>query len=235
MSKSDKSASFRETVLENARETQGEKPQPLRERHRRVPSVDHLPQRRQHYYNTAGQRTYAPSSDHSGHDLSNKTETFPTKETLDQIEAEDAEAQPISNPSNAFTRHERRKDLSQSSLDEWDAKVHDSPPQRHAERDVEDYGMRDNDDDYRSRTNSELRDYFVESNGIEREVIQHEICRYLGNDATVRALSYTTKDVCSFIKLLPAVLTSNREEKDILSELTCLSLRYVSPVLPSAD
>ena len=49
----------------------------------------------------------------------------------------------------------------------------------------------DVDDDYRG---SKYNDYFVPGIGIDREVIQHEICRYLGNDATVRP--YTNKDVC---------------------------------------
>ena len=69
----------------------------------------------------------------------------------------------------------------------------DPPPRRRAEREVVDYDMRDNDDDYGNRANSKYNDYFVENTGIDREVIQHEICRYLGNDATVRP--YTNKDV----------------------------------------
>ncbi len=47
------------------------------------------------------------------------------------------------------------------------------------------------DDDYRGST--KYNDYFVPGTGIDREVIQHEICRYLGNDATVRP--FTNKDV----------------------------------------
>lgn len=69
----------------------------------------------------------------------------------------------------------------------------DPPPRRRGEREVVDYDMRDNDDDFRGPASSKYNDYFVESNGIDREVVQHEICRYLGNDATVRP--YTNKDV----------------------------------------
>lgn len=67
----------------------------------------------------------------------------------------------------------------------------DDPPPRRRGEVVEDTDMRDYDDDY-GRGNK-YNDYFVESTGIDREVIQHEICRYLGNDATVRP--YTNKDV----------------------------------------
>ena len=33
---------------------------------------------------------------------------------------------------------------------------------------------------------SRLNDYFIDKNGISREVIQADICRYLGNDALVK-------------------------------------------------
>ena len=38
-----------------------------------------------------------------------------------------------------------------------------------------------------------MNDYFVDGSGIEREVLQHDLCRYLGNDATMRRYR---KDVC---------------------------------------
>ena len=41
---------------------------------------------------------------------------------------------------------------------------------------------------------TKYNDYFVPGTGIDREVIQLEVCRYLGNDATVRP--FTNKDVC---------------------------------------
>ncbi len=41
---------------------------------------------------------------------------------------------------------------------------------------------------------TKYNDYFVPGTGLDREVIQHEICRYLGNDATVRP--FQNKDVC---------------------------------------
>jgi hypothetical protein len=67
----------------------------------------------------------------------------------------------------------------------------DVPPGRRAREVVESAPPRDFDDDYRS---NKYNDYFVPGIGIDREVIQHEICRYLGNDATVRP--FTNKDVC---------------------------------------
>ena len=53
---------------------------------------------------------------------------------------------------------------------------------------------RDYDDHDDLPRGNKYNDYFVPGSGIDREVIQHEICRYLGNDATVRP--FTNKDVC---------------------------------------
>ena len=50
------------------------------------------------------------------------------------------------------------------------------------------------EDEYDQPRSTKYNDYFVPGPGIDREVIQHEICRYLGNDATVRP--FTNKDVC---------------------------------------
>ena len=48
--------------------------------------------------------------------------------------------------------------------------------------------------DYGQSHSTKYNDCFVPGTGIDRVVIQHEICRYLGNDATVRP--FTHKDVC---------------------------------------
>ena len=58
------------------------------------------------------------------------------------------------------------------------------PPRRQREV-VESYNDRERGGKY--------NDFFLERTGLYREVIQHEICRYLGNDATVR--TYKHKDV----------------------------------------
>jgi hypothetical protein len=42
----------------------------------------------------------------------------------------------------------------------------------------------------REEPSSRYQDYFLPSEGIHREVIQYDICRYLGNDATVRPYSH---------------------------------------------
>jgi hypothetical protein len=39
-----------------------------------------------------------------------------------------------------------------------------------------------------------MNEYFVPRDGIDREVIQSDICRYLGNDALVRPGTYETPD-----------------------------------------
>ena len=70
-------------------------------------------------------------------------------------------------------------------------------PQREREREVYDSrgAPRDDYDDYGRGSNRQgygMNEFFVDGTGIEREVIQHDICRYLGNDATVRKYS---KDV----------------------------------------
>lgn len=67
------------------------------------------------------------------------------------------------------------------------------PPSSRRTREVVDLAPpREYEDDYRS--GKKYNDYFVPGTGLDREVIQHEICRYLGNDATVRP--FTNKDVC---------------------------------------
>ncbi len=76
-----------------------------------------------------------------------------------------------------------------------------APRRREREREREVYDSRgaprDTYDDFgrgAARPGYGMNEYFVDGTGIEREVIQHDICRYLGNDATVR--KYTNpKDV----------------------------------------
>ena len=57
---------------------------------------------------------------------------------------------------------------------------------------VNTFRVGDGDDDH--PRGSKYNDYFVEGTGLDRDVIQHEVCSYLGNDATVRP--FTNKDVC---------------------------------------
>ena len=73
-----------------------------------------------------------------------------------------------------------------------------APPPRRRERERDPYDSRAPKDDYddygrgSAKSGYNMNEYFVDGSGIEREVIQHDICRYLGNDATVRKY---TKDV----------------------------------------
>lgn len=46
-----------------------------------------------------------------------------------------------------------------------------------------------------SRPTTRMNEYFVPRDGIDREVISADICRYLGNDALVRPGHY---EVCHF-------------------------------------
>jgi len=43
----------------------------------------------------------------------------------------------------------------------------------------------------REEPSSRYQDYFLPGEDINREVIQYDICRYLGNDATVRPVQYS--------------------------------------------
>jgi hypothetical protein len=62
-----------------------------------------------------------------------------------------------------------------------------------------------------ARTN----EYFVPKDGIDREVITADICRYLGNDALVRPGSY---DVCFSAALLAVIF--------LLAIYSCRSCGY---------
>jgi hypothetical protein len=92
----------------------------------------------------------------------------------------------------------------------------DAPPRRRAERDREpdyDYrrgggGGRYQDDEYdylptgrgAPQQSYNMNEYFIESTGIEREVLQHDLCKHLGNNATSRRY---VKDVCQTKELSP--------------------------------
>ena len=86
-------------------------------------SVEGSPRRRQYYYNAAGQRTYAPSSDHSVQDLSDKFQTLLMKEQLDRIEAEKAAVRAKEEANDAKAELERHK--RQSWLDERERNLKD--------------------------------------------------------------------------------------------------------------
>ncbi len=49
---------------------------------------------------------------------------------------------------------------------------------------------RDTDRDRRAAASARTNEYFVPKDGIDREVITADICRYLGNDALVRPGNY---------------------------------------------
>jgi hypothetical protein len=88
---------------------------------------------------------------------------------------------------------------------------------------------------------TKYNEYFVPGGGIDREVIQHEICRYLGNDATVRPY---TKDgrsgylVRAYRALTSAMLddlkeNSARWRKD--QDRRAMQGRYSMPYASFAD
>jgi hypothetical protein len=43
----------------------------------------------------------------------------------------------------------------------------------------------------REEPSARYQEYFLPGEGIDREIIQYDICRYLGNDATVRPVQYS--------------------------------------------
>lgn len=95
-------------------------------------SVEGSPRRRQYYYNAAGQRTYAPSSETSVQDLSDKFQTLLMKEQLDRIEAEKAATRAKEEAIDAKAELERHK--RQSWLDERERKVQDRERQHREEQ-----------------------------------------------------------------------------------------------------
>jgi hypothetical protein len=105
----------------------------------------------------------------------------------------DTRYQEIPSSRNTYGRDDPR--MERDPVDRRDLMDRDDipPPRDRRAREVVDIApSRDYDDDY--RPSNKYNDYFVPGTGIDREVIQHEICRYLGNDATVRP--FTNKDVC---------------------------------------
>jgi hypothetical protein len=55
---------------------------------------------------------------------------------------------------------------------------------------------RDRDRDRARGGSSRTNEYFVPKDGIDREVITADICRYLGNDALVRPGVYKVRSEC---------------------------------------
>ena len=106
------------------------KPSPRR-RDSGVFSVEGSP-RRQYYYNAAGQRTYAPSSETSVQDLSDKFQALLMKEQLDRIDAEKAATRAKEEAIDAKAELERYK--RQSWLDERERKVQDRERQHREEQ-----------------------------------------------------------------------------------------------------
>lgn len=74
-------------------------------------------------------------------------------------------------------------------------------------------------------------EYFIPGDGISREVIQADICRYLGNDALVRPGNHSVRLLSFFFLLLYAVTwsvvtdSSHRAARDSSSVLIGISPR----------
>jgi hypothetical protein len=92
--------------------------------------------------------------------------------------------------------YDDRTDRDRMDRDRMDRDDIPPPTSTRRTREVVDHAppARGYEDDEFHRGTTKYNDYFVPGIGIDREVIQHEICRYLGNDATVRP--FTNKDVC---------------------------------------
>lgn len=79
---------------------------------------------------------------------------------------------PTSRPMYAYTDQNDRDDLAPRGYMDEPRDRHRPPIDLQPER--------------RQESSSRYQDYFLLGEGINREVIQFDICRYLGNDATVR-------------------------------------------------
>jgi len=82
----------------------------------------------------------------------------------------------------------------------------------------------------KERERSRPNEYFIPKDGIDREVIAADICRYLGNDALVRPGNF---EVCipnavengNILKLPFRTPKPDKCRRDILSQLTAISQR----------
>lgn len=55
-----------------------------------------------------------------------------------------------------------------------------------------------------------LNEYFIPGDGISREVIQADICRYLGNDALVKPGTHNVGNPPSFVAVDARFMDRNR-------------------------
>jgi hypothetical protein len=73
-----------------------------------------------------------------------------------------------------------------------------------------------------------MNEYFVPEDGIDREVIAADICRYLGNDALVRPGSYEASEVM-FCELMLIVM-QNPETRQVQRGYFITSYRNLTTV-----
>lgn len=75
--------------------------------------------------------------------------------------------------------------------------------EREREREVDDYRRREREPPRErereyvpSSRGAPLNEFFVDGEGIHREVMQREICKYLGQDALSRPGTYNVRQTC---------------------------------------
>jgi hypothetical protein len=105
---------------------------------------------------------------------------------------------PDTGPDNALPRVSRSSELSASTRP-TNREVAGPMSRSSRRREIERYSRDDHIRDRRAvAASAKINEYFVPKDGIDREVITADICRYLGNDALVRPGNY---EVCSQLLL----------------------------------
>jgi len=79
------------------------------------------------------------------------------------------------------------------------------------------------------RAKYSTREYFVPKDGIDREVITQDICRYLGNDAIVRPATYEVSIPPTFEIAIMLTSSSRTLRRDKFSEVTLSQLIAILP------
>jgi hypothetical protein len=98
---------------------------------------------------------------------------------------------------------------------------------RNQDRDVEDYRRKEPARAEPARRPQQLNEYFIDGEGILREVLQMEICKYLGAEATCRPGEYNVR-ARSCSAMPSTALMCSRAAQAFGSRLSVPSLPYVA-------
>jgi hypothetical protein len=111
-------------------------------------------------------------------------------EPREQRRLDDRESDRIDDPRGGRSDLQATRDPSRSMYAYPDRMERDDVPSRAYMDDArERLGPRvDLQSQRREESSSRYQEYFLPGEGIDREIIQYDICRYLGNDATVRPI-----------------------------------------------